>query len=198
MPSGTLSAAKRPAGAADVRQTSPATSAAANPAKWKCGTVSARIGRLKPKSSCPERSATSASTGDRRGHQRGEHGDLGGRERAGAGQPARGLRGEGQCAERVARAASTVAAVERGSQRRPLPGPRTAARCRRMGASRTESDQAQPGGHDHQHAEHHDQVDQYGHQHPTPGLNVFNSSRSRLEPYLNVFKSRALRESGRT
>lgn len=60
VPDGTLDAANRPAGPSATRQTSPAISAAANPAKWKWGTVSARIPGPKPKRACPERSATSA------------------------------------------------------------------------------------------------------------------------------------------
>ena len=61
MPTGTLSAASDPARPGTPTATSPDTSAAANPAKWKCATVNDNTVSEYPNSSQPPRSATSAS-----------------------------------------------------------------------------------------------------------------------------------------
>jgi hypothetical protein len=60
VPSGTLIAAAVAARLLLDSTTRQATRAAANPAKWKCATVSDSTVRLKPNSSYDERSATSA------------------------------------------------------------------------------------------------------------------------------------------
>jgi hypothetical protein len=60
VPSGTLTAAPADALPGSAPATRNATSAAANPAKWKCATVNERTTSSKPNNSYPARSATSA------------------------------------------------------------------------------------------------------------------------------------------